>query len=346
MRRFALTAAVVALLSCAASCASRGSLPAGAELIPHDVTFALSFDLQALMSSELYRRYGADERLLGMNRRNFYKFAEATGLDPSRDISRILFLARTGEGSLEEMSALVTGTFDGGRVRDYLISTGLPRQTAGGMDIFELILVNGRCRFCLAVVDASTAAFGDGETLRKIAELRSGAAEGLAAQAGPARLLGRVGRHAEAWGFLQGEDLRGALTRVLGSVSADGSQISRLGPLREAAFSFDTAEPMRLVVEIAADTDEDALLVADVLKGAEAFGRLALKEARPELARLVSDLIIDADTGIVRVAGSIPAGDVSTVARLLGAAWPEPPLTLGTSPPEPPPSSSEPGTSR
>ena len=78
---------------------------------------------------------------------------------------------------------------------------------------------------------------------------------------------------------------------------------------------------MRAVVEFTATTDRDAMLMADVLKGAEALGRLAVKEARPEFSQLLADMLIEADGGIVRVSTSIPYADVESVARVIGGDW-------------------------
>ena len=313
-----------------AACVGRSSLPEGAELIPADATFAVSVDVPAVVNSEIYKKYQSEESVFGKNRLNFYRFAEATGLDPSKDIKRLLFMARAGnmmdgeagaggEG-LAEMSAVVTGTFDGRKVHDYLAGSGMPSKKVEGIDIFEFIVIGDRCRFCLAVIDASTAAFGDGETLAKIAKASKDPSASLSAgDAG--RLLRRVSPGAEAWGIVRADYLKKWIKEMLSRVSADSSALAALGPIHEAAFSFDTAEPMRVLVEMSATSDKDAMMVADVLKGAESLGRLALREARPELAKVMSDLVVEADTGVVRVSASIPASDVSMVAQVLGLNW-------------------------
>jgi hypothetical protein len=107
-----------AALAASLSCAGRPPMPEGAELIPADSTFAISFDLKSLLESDLYKQYAADERIFGRNRMNFYKFAEATGLDPSKDVSRIMFVATASDEGVSDMSGLVTGTFDGRKVHD------------------------------------------------------------------------------------------------------------------------------------------------------------------------------------------------------------------------------------
>lgn len=323
-------------------CGNRSPLPEGAEVIPADATFALSIDLPAILNSELYKRLESDERFFGRNRLNFYRFAEATGLDPSKDITRLLLVARAGNQGLEEMSGLVVGNFDGRKVRDFLVSSGLPSHKVGQTDIFEMVIINDKCLFCLAVVDAGTAAFGDGDTLAKIAQVKAGEVPGLADQEGPGRLLRRVGRSPEAWGIVRTADFKEKISEMLSQVSAGGSALAALGPIREIAFSFDTTEPLRLLLEMTTSSHEDALRVADVLKGAESLGRLALKEARPEFGVLLSDLLIEADTGIVRAVGTLPSSDLEMAARTLGLGWPPGADAIagaisGEKPPEAPP---------
>lgn len=303
------------------SCGTGSPVPEGAELIPADATFAVSVDVPAVTNSELYKRYKSEERYFGSNRVNFYKFAEATGLDPAKDITRLLLMARTGDEGIEEMSGIVVGTFDGRKVHDFLAESGLPSRNVAGIDIFEFLVLNDRCRFCLAVIDSSMAAFGDGETLTKIAQVRAGQTPALAGEERAGRLLRRIGRGTEAWGIVRADDLRTAIAGFMSRMNADSSALSKLGPIHEGAFSIDLAEPLRIVVELTTSSEQDAMLVADVIKGGEALGRLALKEARPELAQLLADMLIEADTGVVRVAASVPDSDVEMVMKLVGGEW-------------------------
>lgn len=327
----------------AIACQGRSPLPEGAELIPADTTFALSVDVPAVLNSEIYKRYQAQESAFGKNRLNFLRFAQATGLDPSKDIKRLLLMARAGESGLAEMSGVATGSFDGRKVHDFLVASGMPSRQVEGVDIFEFLVVEDRCRFCLAVIDASTAAFGDGETLEKIARVRKGS-EAALASGDAGRLLRRVSRGAEAWGILRADDIKKRLTDVLSKVRADGGALAALGPIHEAAFSFDTTEPMRVLIEMTATSEDDAMKVADILKGAESLGRLALKEAKPELGKILSDLTVEADTGVVRVSVSIPSSDVATVIQVLGLDRLEQRLTPLRTPP-PPAGSASPATS-
>jgi hypothetical protein len=303
------------------ACGLRKPLPEGAELIPADATFAISLDIPSLMKSRVYEMYKQREASFGLNRVNFLRFAEATGLDPSRDVQRLIFIATAGDEGLREMSGVAMGTFDGRKVLNFLKDSGLPSRQVAGMDIFEILVLDGRCRFCVGVVDASTAVFGDDQTLEKIARVRAGETPGLSAQDRAGRLLRRMGRDPEGWGILRAGDLRERLQDVLGGLDANGSALAALGPIQEVSFSFDNAEPVRILVELTATSEQDAMRVADILKGAESLGRLALKETRPELGGLMSDLRVEADTGIVRVAGSLPSSDIDIAARILGSGF-------------------------
>lgn len=317
----ALAGLILVAAATGVACGLGRSLPEGAELIPGDATLAISVDVPAILDSRIYKLYQSNERLFGRNRLNFYRFAEATGLDPAKDITRLVLMAKAGEGEFADMSGLAIGNFDGRKVHKFLKDSGLPSKTVAGLEIFEFIVIQDRCRFCLAVVDASTAAFGDGETLEKIALVKSGQIKGLAEEERAGRMLRRLGRDPEAWGIVRADDLKGTLAAALSRVSADSSALKFLGPIHELSLSFDTAEPMRILVELTASSQQDALMVADILKGAESLGRLTLRETRPELARLMSDFAVEADTGLVRVSGSLPTSDVDAVTQLLGIDW-------------------------
>lgn len=305
-----------------ASCGGR-SLPEGVGLVPADATFAISLDVPSIMTSELYEAFESSDGLFGRNRMNFYRFAEAAGLDPRADVRRLVFLMRAGESGLEDMSAIVTGSFDGKKVHAYLSDSGLPVHQVSGTDIFEFIMINDECRFCMAVIDDQTAAFGDGKTLAKIAQVHEGSVASLSSSDTAGRLLSRLGRDPDVWAVLMTSDLAGPLANLMSTIGSDAGGLKGLGPIDAAAFSANATDPMRVLIELSAASDEDAMLVADILKGGEALGRVALRESRPELARILTDLVIEADTGLIRITASIPSSDIKAVAGTLGGGWTE-----------------------
>src|SRR5262249_28867248 len=112
--------AVVLVLLALAACGLRKPLPEGAELIPSDATFAISLDVPTLLNSRLYELYKERESAFGLNRVNFYRFAKATGVDPSKDVQRLIFMATAGDEGLREMSGVAIGSFDGRKMHDFL----------------------------------------------------------------------------------------------------------------------------------------------------------------------------------------------------------------------------------
>ena len=303
---------VIAILLSAILCACGGAsrLPEGALYLPADAALVLAFDLPAVRSTDLYRELQERGGTVGLNRLNLMKFAQAAGLDPLRDIGWVTFVGRahaTEGPPIDELSALVTGTFDGTKMRRVLKESGMPSTQREGVDIFEMVIVEGRCRFCIAVFDERTAAFGDGDTLAAMADARSDRAKSLEGDAGIHRLLVRVDPRAAIWGLARGRDLSGPLAGLVGQVQQSGPLPAALQSVKDLSIFVVARETVTVVMDAMASSPQDALLVGDVLEGAGAAGRLALKQAKPDAAGLLSAFEVQVDGSLVRASASFPS---------------------------------------
>ncbi len=314
----ALLAAAAALPLASAACGIAAGLPAGAEYIPPDTAFVLAMNLEALASTDLYKELAQRGGAVGLNRLNFFQFAKATGLDPSRDVEWLTFVGRgqTEEGPpIDQLSALVRGSFDGKKVYDFLKDSGLPFETHAGLDIFQVVIVEDRCRLCVAVLDDATAAFGDGETLRSRGEAREGAAPGLTGDATAARILSRVDRNAAIWGLARGRQLAGALGGFLGKMAEQTKEISAFASIEDIAFFVTADETILLAADAMARNEEEALLIADILEGAGAMGKLALKQTGAEASRLLAGFDVQVDGELVRASTTFPQSALVEIAQ-------------------------------
>ena len=148
----------------------------------------------------------------------------------------------------------------------------------GGIDIFEFLVIEDRCRFCLAVLDASTAAFGDGETLTKIAQVKGGAAPALAGEERAARLLRRIGRGSEASTCL-----------LLYKEPLNEMSTARLKVIRETTDGFRIAEEdLRLRGEGDVLGTRQSGLPGYRIARSEVHGQL-ITQARDEALRIMKD---------------------------------------------------------
>jgi hypothetical protein len=213
------------------------------------------------------------------------------------------------------MSAIVTGTFDGAKLRRTLKDSGMPSERHGEVDIFQMVIVEGRCRFCIAVLDDSTAAFGDGDALRAIAESRSDRTKTLSADAAAKRLLARIDPRSAVWGFARGKDLSAPIAGLIGRIRGTSADSPALSSITDLSFFVLTRESITLAMDALASNREDALLVADVLEGAGAVGKLALKQAKPDAADLLSTFKVEVDAEMIRASASVPSQRLLALAR-------------------------------
>ncbi len=324
MRARIAIAAVAALAPSLLACGPASRLPEGAAYLPPDSRFVLSLDIPTLASTDLYRTLMESGGAVGVNRTNLLKFAQAAGLDWTRDVKWLTFVGR-GERddgiSVDQLSAVASGTFDGRRVHQSLKDSGLPAERHVGVDIFPVVIVEGRCRFCISVLDDATAAFGDGETLRSLAEVRGSPQASLARDAGARRLLARIDRRAAAWGLVRGRDLSAALAAMLARLQQGSGGAPPPAPVTDLSFFVTPGEKITVAVDALTGSPEDALLVADVLEGAGALGRLALRQARPEASGLLSSFRVEVDGRLVRASASVPQARLVELARSAAAGF-------------------------
>lgn len=311
-------AVLLAAAAFVTGCGGPARLPDGASYIPADAALVLAFDVPEIQRTDLYRELKERGGAVGLNRLNFYKFSSALGLDPTKDIRWLTFIGRAREGEgppIGDMSAVVTGSFDGAKLRRTLKDSGMPAERHGEVEVFQMVIVEGRCRFCIAVLDDTTAAFGDGEALRAIAESRSDRAKALSSNADARRLLGRIDPRAAVWGFASGKDLSAPIAGLIGRIRGTSAESPALSSITDLSFFVLTRESITLAMDALAASKEDALLVADVLEGAGAVGKIALKQAKPDAADLLSTFKVEVDDELIRASASVPSQRLLALAR-------------------------------
>jgi hypothetical protein len=308
----------MALLLCN-GCGLSSGMPEGSQFIPADSALALSFNLPALTATDLYKELQQQGGAVGLNRLNFMQFAKAAGLDPVRDVKWLTFLGRGAaeEGlQVDQLSALVSGSFDGGKVYSFMKESGLPFETHAGLDIFQVLIVDDRCRLCIAILDDHTAAFGDGETLRGMGEARQNPSSALASDETAARLLTRLDSRAAIWGIARGRRLAGSLAGFLQQMAAQSKEAAAFTSIEDIAFFVAAGENILLAADAVARSEEDAMLIADILEGAGAMGRLALKQARQqEAGKFLTSFKVQVDGLVVRASTSFPQSALVELAQ-------------------------------
>lgn len=308
---------VVAALAIA-GCNLQAGLPRGAVYLPADAAFVLSLDLPALASTDLYKELEQRGGAVALNRLNFLKFAQVTGIDPVKDVRWLTFSGRgTSEfgPGIDELSAVVSGTFDGKRIDNFLKDSGLPFESHLDLDIYQVVMVEGRCRLCIAILDDTTAAFGDGETLRAMAEGRSNPDLTLPGEEVARRMLSRIDTRAAIWGLVRGKDFAGPFADLMTRMAGGNATAEAIASVRDVAFFVSAGRDITVAVDALARSSDDALIVADILEGAGAMGKLALKQAKPEASQFLTTFRVQVDGELLRASTTFPQESLLDLSR-------------------------------
>jgi len=124
--------------------------PALETLVPSDTVFLLGARIDKIRDTDIYRKY-----LSQTNPTQIQQFAQATGIDPRKDLDEALACYNGKAGLL-----LIRGAFNKKDVERRLESRGAKPLAYKGIDMF------GDERYSVALIDNSTAAAGNTATLK------------------------------------------------------------------------------------------------------------------------------------------------------------------------------------
>jgi hypothetical protein len=82
-----------------------------ARLLPADTEYFISIDLQQVLQSPLYKKYLTGPIEAEMKRKENKEYFRASGLDPLRDLGRLVVVSDPGH-SPERLMLVATGNFD------------------------------------------------------------------------------------------------------------------------------------------------------------------------------------------------------------------------------------------
>jgi hypothetical protein len=230
------------------------------KMTPPDATSLVGAHMDALKSTELYRKLIEAQRLPQID-----QFASDTGFDPRRDVRELLWVT-TPKGNV----LLARGTFRLKPLKD------VRKTRHGRYDIWG----NEGGAFC--ILDPSLAAAGDPAAIAEaLDEWTSGAHHGAE------KLLARVNavsEKAQIWGVSTG-----AATFLADNVPALGGAVdfTRIfRGLEDVWFQADLSAGLGADVHGNTASEKDATALRDAVRGLVGFGRLSVPPKNPELLRL------------------------------------------------------------
>lgn len=277
--------------------AAVGPLPAEALALPADSRFVMGIDVRRFVASPFYGRFASRE---GQGRPDaFREVEEKLGLDPERDLDRVVFAGTesTGKGSHSGV-ALITGRFDRyklGRAAEE--KPGVTTKSHEGTSMY-LYDEEGKRPTAIAFLDDETVAVGSQASVEAVIANRAAGAGGLRANAG---LLGLVEKVKPGSTFWMAGD-QALLAKMPGAGGGLGMQ---LPALRSMIVTGDLDPVVALQITGEAADAAAAQSLADVVRGLVAMVSLQAQQ-KPELKQLASAVSVTTEEHRVQVNARFP----------------------------------------
>jgi hypothetical protein len=249
---------------------------------------------------------------------NYRRFVQETGLDPRQDTDQIMLsLGGTEEAGGNGFLLVARGRFAGGHLVDAAAAKGGSVITMPRVGVRIWTSGQGKSGPGAAAAEANTMALAqpDGNTLLfgSQGEVERAALVAVRAKSPSARGV-RFGE------LLSGADTKAPLWAILNSVSLArriSSEVSRTHPDLNGVGALQSVSAVRLSAWAGKDVDlkvridardqESAGLLADLLRGMLAAGKLAAKDNDPELVGILQDVSLLETGKEVEIKARIPA---------------------------------------
>jgi len=271
--------------------------PALETLVPSDTVFLLGARIDKIRDTDIYRKY-----LSQANPTQIQQFAQATGIDPRKDLDEALACYNGKVGLL-----LIRGAFNKKDIERRLESRGAKPLAYKGIDML------GDERYSVALIDNSTAAAGNTATLKSAIGGRDRGNHGL-----PAALqteVNNIGHDNQIWMALTG-GVPGieAMTGTQGNLA---NVIRILRGIDNATAGLNLTNGLVLAARAECRDDDAARHVHDALRGVIGIGRLSTPDSRPELLKVYDAIQVNQDRQNVSVSANLPPALVDAFADLL-----------------------------
>jgi hypothetical protein len=299
-----------------------GPLPAEALSLPSETRFLVGVDVKRLVASPLYRRYAASSPAV------FSEIKSRTGLDPERDIDRIV-VTNTSEKANSGV-VLVWGSIHAAAISRSVETPDhkdVQRKNLGGETLFTYEDANGTS-VALALLNDHSLLVGGGEAVQKVLANASSGVSPLRSNLPLMALLGRVRLGATLW-MVGDQSLLAALPRTLPGAGGGNAPSFNLPPLRSLMATADLDPAVVFEVEGEAADPAAAKNLADIIRGIMALATMQAQQ-KPELQSLASAVSVTNDQSRVLLNARLP---YELLDSLQGRTAPRPPA------PKPPASS-------
>jgi hypothetical protein len=283
MKLFSVIIAALVLAACAKPIPPGGAHidPSLLKLIPSDTTILVGGKLDQLRKTQMFEKYVSRVPIEQLDR-----FAKETGLDPRKDLNEILFCSNIKDSGL----LLIRGKFNPTELEAKIESRGGKRSTYKN----KTLLAGDDQRGSLFFLNSEIAVAGSNDKLKAIID---GAPGGLPPTLLP--LVTSISIDAQFWAAFKGS----VTDTPIPQEGMMGIVAQMIRPIQEGTFAVDLRQGLDAKTKGTCDTEQNAKLVGDGLKGAIGFGRLNSPE---EFLPVFDAIKIQQQGRTVEVAANIP----------------------------------------
>jgi hypothetical protein len=282
--------------------AAIGPLPGEALILPGDATFVMGLDVKRFAASPFYEQYASRH---GMQPSGLSELEEKTGLNPVRDIDRVVIAGIPGAAKGSPGLVLAFGKFDLGKLGRALETDG---KVAGhrfeGLTVYTLD-EEGKQPLAIAFLDEGEVLFGPRDRVEAAVTSRAQGKTPLRENATLVSLVEKVRPGSTFW-MVGDQSLLAALPLSIpapGS-SADSTAVN-LPSLRTLTVTGDLDPEVSLNLVGEAADEPAARNLADVVRGFVALASLQAQQ-KPELQRLASAVTVATEANRVLVSARFP----------------------------------------
>jgi hypothetical protein len=282
--------------------AAVGPLPPEGLALPADTRFVMGFDVHRFVASPFYARFGKGQ---GHSRPPaFGELEEKTGLNPERDVDRIVVAGRAATKGQEGGLLIVSGRFDRTKLSRAIETEtrGVTAKNHEGTTIYLFREGAASGARAAAFLDDDTLVLGSAESVEATVTNHARGEAPLRSNAGLMALLETVKPGATFWAV--GD--QSVLSRLPLRIPAPGGEGAvSIPPLKSVVVTGELDPLVALEMTGEASDAKAAQNLADVVRGFVALASLQASQ-RPELKELASAVSVTTEATRVHVNLRLP----------------------------------------
>ncbi|MCI0567591.1 MAG: hypothetical protein L0Z52_05255 [Acidobacteria bacterium] len=302
-----------------ATAAPRKGIAHSLALLPGSAEFVVSLDTFALRKSDLVAEMEKHFDSIPEAAENYRRFVQESGIDPRQDTDQVLLAMRHVDGRAQAGFLIVAqGRFVSSRLVDAAAEKGgktvvledgtkiWTSQPAPSDTGASSAPASGK-NIALAQPDPEILLFGEQSEVERVLEVLSGRLAPEPKDAKLRDLLSGVDRRAPAWAILNSSALAARLSAEVGQNSQEWKPGSAISKVESVTLMAWVGKDVDFKARVATKDSETAELVADMVRGALAAGKLAAKDQDPELLKILQDTKLTQDGTTLELEARIPS---------------------------------------